>query len=86
MENLKTYSQLRKEAKKAPKFILTAWNEETQSYIFVADRYKTGEHELTENIQNALNFDYGFDDEVIKEKSWSISTGFEFIAIKAEAI
>lgn len=77
-----TISQLKKQADNAPKFILVAYQNGKDNYVYVADRFKT-ECNLTENLKNALKFSYGFDDELIKEKAWSLSTGFEFMAIPA---
>lgn len=75
MSNL---SKLQKQAK--PKFMLTAWNSELETYIFIADSEKCKEA-MCVNISKALLFSYGFDDENIKEKAWSLATGFQFMAI-----
>jgi len=77
MSNL---SKLQREANKAPKFMLTAWNEDLQTYVFVADREKCKD-DLTVNISKANLLSYGFDDETTKERAWTLATGFDFIAI-----
>lgn len=75
-------SQLQKQAKAAPKFMLMAFNDLTGNYVFVADSAKVSE-KLTENECNAAMFSYGFDDEAMKEKAWTLETGFNFMAIPA---
>lgn len=77
MSNL---SKLQNEAKKAKKFMLAAFNPELEGYVFVADREKC-EEDLTVNISKASLYSYGFDDEAMKEKAWSLATGFDFMAI-----
>lgn len=74
--------KIKKQANQAPKFILAAFDMELQGYVFVADKNKV-DSELTVNVSKALAFSYGFDDETIKEKAWSLSTGREFMAIPA---
>jgi len=75
-----TLSQLQKEAKKANKFVLAAFNSELETYMFVSDREKCDD-ELTVNISKAAMYSFGFDDETMKEKAWSLATGFDFIAV-----
>lgn len=71
---------LRKQAQEAPKFILVSFHPETGGYIFIADSNKCKET-MSVNKKHALEFSYGFDDETIKEKAWSLATGFEFMAL-----
>lgn len=77
MSNL---SKLQKEARKAKKFYLAAFNPELSAYVFVSDKDKCKE-DLTVNVSKAVLFSYGFDDEAMKEKAWSVATGFDFIAV-----
>lgn len=79
---MKTITQLQKEAKKAKKYIIAAFNPETGGYVFVANKKYT-DSDMTEKISHAALYSEGFDDLAIKEKAWSLSTGFDFIAIPA---
>jgi hypothetical protein len=78
---MKTHSQLRKEAEKAPIFILAAFD--TDRYVFLHKDTTLTNIKITDKISDAMPFRYGFDDEVIKEKAWSISAKMDFIAIPA---
>lgn len=80
---------MKKLAKQAPKFILTAYHPELENYVFAADKTKTNlESILTVNKTNALMFSIGFDNEEIKEKAYSAmckisGLDLSFIAIPA---
>ena len=74
-------SQLRKEAQAAPKFILAVFD--TDRYVFIHKDCTLFNIKITDKISDAMHFSYGFDDENIRAKAWSISTGLEFIDIKA---
>jgi len=75
---MKTISTLQKEAKKAAKFILVAFNKTTGGYVYVSNTLG-----ITDNIKHAMKYSIGFDDEAIKAKAMSLSTGYEFTAINA---
>lgn len=78
MERIK---QLQKEAKKAPIFILAAFD--TDRYVFLHKDATLTNIKITDKISDAMPFSYGFDDETIKERAWSISAKMDFIAIPA---
>jgi heat shock protein HspQ len=79
---MKTIAQTQKEARKAPKFYLLAYNKSKDNYVYVSDTNITGaDFQLTENFKSKQLFSIGFDDEAMKEKAWSLATGFEFMAI-----
>jgi hypothetical protein len=78
---MSTISQLQKQANAAPKFILAAFD--TDRYVFLHKDTTLFNIKITDKISDAMPFSYGFDDEEIKEKAWSISTGMDFIAIPA---
>lgn len=78
---MKTISQLQKESKSAPKFILAAFD--TDRYVFLHKDSTLFNIKITDKMSDAMYFSYGFDDENIKAKAWSISTGLEFIDITA---
>lgn len=75
---MKTIATLQKESKKAPKFLLIAFNPATGGYVYVSEKMN-----ITEDVKQAAKYSVGFDDESVKEKAWSISTGYEFMAIPA---
>ena len=78
---MKTIAQLQKEAHAAPIFILAAFD--TDRYVFIHKDSVLFNIKITDKISDAMPFSYGFDDENIKAKAWSISTGMDFIAIPA---
>ena len=67
--------QLQNQANQAPKFVLM-----TNQYgydLFIADKKLSGGLEATDNVNEALKFSVGFDDEQMKLKSWSGRTGWD---------
>lgn len=68
---MKTIAQHQKDARNAPKFILASGE------TFIADR-KFTDDQTTTNIEHALKFSVGYDDERMKSRAWSISLGFNF--------
>ncbi len=76
-----TIKQLQKQAKKAPIFILAAFD--TDRYVFLHKDTTSTHIKITDKISDAMPFSYGFDDEAIKEKAWSISANMDFMAIPA---
>lgn len=78
---MKTLAKLQKEAQAAPIFILAAFD--IDRYVFLHKDTTLSHIKITDKISDAMPFAYGFDDETVKEKAWSISTGMDFIAIPA---
>lgn len=75
MGKMSTIAQLQKEARNAPKYILAS----NIFALYIADKALTGESEdTTTNKDHALKFSVGYDDEKMKSKAWSISTGIVF--------
>ena len=75
---MKTIATLQKESKKAPKFILCAFNPSTGGFVYISNDMK-----VTPDVKQAAKYSVGFDDETVKEKAFTISTGYEFMAIPA---
>lgn len=78
---MKTIAQYQKDARNAPKFILAAFD--IDKYVFLHKDTTLSKILITDKISDAMAFSYGFDDETIKEKAWSISAKMDFIAISA---
>lgn len=72
-------SDFRKQYNAAPKYVLGSLNE--GDLIYVNNRKKVTDSKFTTDITKALKFSVGFDDDKIKAKAWSISTGLNFTAI-----
>lgn len=70
----KTFSQLRKEANDAPKYVLRS--KQFGFDIYIADREKT-DILITDTLGEALQFSVGFDNEEMKLSVWKLSTGFD---------
>lgn len=73
---IKIMNKLQKQANKAPKFILIAFNPETGGYVFPSSASET-----TTTKSKAMKFSYEFDDETMKERAWSAATGLDFMAL-----
>lgn len=74
-----TISQMQKQAKSAPKFVLI-----NNTGHYIADMNIMAKlgiecvHRVTFHLHQALLFNVGFDDEKMKSRAWSISTGENF--------
>ncbi len=63
-----TISQLQKEAKLAPKFVLTLiYDGKT---CFIREDQTLTSINLTQNAENARKFSVGYDDEQMKSRAW----------------
>jgi len=68
---MKTISQLQKEAKAAPKFVLILnYNNKT---CYIADTQTLTSLNLTSDVNKARQFSVGFDDENIKQRAWQMT-------------
>lgn len=71
-----TLSELRKQAKAAPKFILTGqYNGQT---VFIGEMKSLFDIPLVTQQEKAVQFSVGFDDERMKSRAWSISSKIDF--------
>lgn len=71
LEKMATLSQLRKEAKTAPKFILIGI---INGNIFYIGQMKSlTDLPLVSDIESAVKFSVGFDDEQMKSRAWSMT-------------
>lgn len=68
-----TIAQAQKDARNAPKYILTS----SIFALYIADK-KFTDDETTTNKEHALKFSVGYDDEKMKSRAWSLSTGIVF--------
>lgn len=66
-----TISQLRKEAKLAPKFVLTLTYDGKK--CFIREDQTLTSINLTQNVDNARQFSVGYDDEQMKSRAWGMT-------------
>lgn len=71
-----TISQLQKQAQSAPKFVL--FSDQFGFDMYFADPAKYAGI-ITDTVNEAQLFSVGFDNEEIKCKAWSLTTGYNFI-------
>lgn len=68
---MKTIAQHQKDARQADKFVLV------NGTTYIADRKFTNS-QTTDNLEHALKFSVGYDDERMKSRAWSMSLGLNF--------
>lgn len=66
-----TLSELRKQAKLAPKFVL-AGDFNGQS-VFIGDMRSLSDVHMVSNVDNATKFSVGYDDENMKLRAWNMT-------------
>lgn len=68
---MKTISQLQKEAKSAPKFVLTLTYQGEN--CFISDNQTLTSVNLVTDVDKARKFSVGFDDEKMKSRAWDMT-------------